>query len=221
MSQSLYAVITGDIRNSTRLSTDDLIRLPVVLKNIFSELNLFLSKRKQWLKYSIFRGDSFQLVASPAAALEVVLYVRAGLRSAYPKAVTSAVDCRMAIALGPVSHLSENITESSGEAFNRSGLLLERMGKSAFLAADTPIPSMTAELNTELALCTELVGRWTHSQAILVPMLLNAETQTSIAGSTGISQAAVAKKIHIMGWPAIEQLLSRYRFLYEDNFVKL
>ncbi|KAF0199039.1 MAG: hypothetical protein FD166_664 [Bacteroidetes bacterium] len=218
MSQMLYAVITGDIKNSTRLSSDELIRLPGVLKGIFSELNLFLEKKEQWLKYSIFRGDSFQLVTSPPVALEVVLFVRAGLRSAYPKAIAASVDCRLAIALGTVGHLSDNITESSGEAFNLSGLLLERMGKSVFMAAETQLPELNAELNTELALCNELVVRWTYSQATLIPKLLNAETQTVIAGEAGISQAAVAKKLQIMGWLAVEQLLLRYRILCNQNF---
>lgn len=221
MSQMLYAVITGDIKNSTRLSSDELIRLPGVLKGIFNELNLFLEKKEQWLKYSIFRGDSFQLVTSPPAALEVVLFVRAGLRSSYPKAIAASVDCRLAIALGTVGHLSDNITESSGEAFNLSGLLLERMGKSVFMAAETQLPELNAELNTELALCNELVVRWTYSQATLIPKLLNAETQTVIAGEAGISQAAVAKKLQTMGWLAVEQLLLRYRILCNQNFPDL
>jgi len=221
MSHKLYAVITGDIRNSTRLSSDELIRLPGVLKGIFSELNHFLEKKGQWLKYSIFRGDSFQLVTSPAAAIEVVLFVRAGLRTAYPKAIAASVDCRLAIALGTIGHLSDNITESSGEAFNLSGLLLERMGKSVFMAAETTLPEINAELNTELALCNELVVRWTFSQATLIPKLLNAETQTVIAGEAGISQAAVAKKLQIMGWQAVEQLLSRFRTLCNQNFPEL
>ncbi|MFH1118457.1 MAG: hypothetical protein V1775_01450 [Bacteroidota bacterium] len=218
MSNSLYTVITGDIRNSTRLPATDLARLPFVLKEIFNEMNLFLKNKDQWIKYSIFRGDSFQLVTQPAAALEAALLLRAGLRSAYPATVAAAVDCRLAIAIGSTGNLSENITESTGEAFTLSGRLLESMGKSHYMAAVTPVLSMTLELNTELALCDALIRRWTHLQALLVPKLLNSQTQSAIAVSTGISQSAVARKLQAMGWQAIEQLLSRYHVLCEQNF---
>jgi len=213
MVHPLYAVITGDVRNSTRLPVADLIRLPSVLKEIFNTLNLFLEKKGQWLKYSIFRGDSFQLVIEPASAFETVLFVRAGLRSAFPATVARAVDCRLAVAIGTVENMSDNITESTGEAFIQSGRLLDELKKSFLMAIYTPNPSITSELNTELALCDELIRRWTHSQALLVPKLLNADAQSFIADKTGISQSAVAKKLQSMGWLSIAQLSDRYQNL--------
>lgn len=216
MNYPFYAVITGDVRKSTMLPAADLVRLPMVLKEIFNEFNLQLKNRDQSLKYSIFRGDSFQLVTGPANALQAALFVRAGLRSAYPTTVSAAVDCRLAIAIGNIRNLSDNITESIGEAFTQSGRLLENMKKPSLMAIHTPSPSATSELNTELALCDELVRRWTHSQALLVPKLLNADVQMSIADDTGISQPAIAKKLQAMGWQAIDQLLLRYREICQE-----
>lgn len=220
MDLPLYAVITGDIRKSTGLAAADLVRLPDVLKEIFNELNRLLQKKGQWVKYSIFRGDSFQLLLNPSFALHAALFVRAGLRAAYPSTLASAVDCRLGIAINSIENLHDNITESTGEAFTQSGRLLESLKKSFLMAIQTPIPSITSELNTELALCDELVKRWTSSQARLVPFLLSDDLQTSIAQQTGISQAAVAKKIQIMGWQAIELLLMRYLELTSNMSLK-
>lgn len=217
MNPHLYAVITGDIRKSTQLQPTDLARLPAVLKKIFGDYNLVLNKNDQHLRYSIFRGDSFQLLLDPYYALEASLFIRAGLRIAYPATVARAVDCRLAIAIDTIENLSENITESSGEAFTRSGRLLETMKKSVMMAIETPSPAMTGELNTELALCDEIVKNWTSAQASIIPGLLNNRLQVSLAMEKGISQAAIAKKTQKAGWPAIELLLIRYRFLCEST----
>lgn len=218
MNQPLYAVITGDIKNSTRLPAADMARLPSVLKNIFNEFGKTPEPKGRLIRYSIFRGDSFQLVLEPESALEAMLFIRAGLRAAYPGTVAKAVDCRLAAAIGPIQNLTENITESTGEAFTLSGHLLEDMKKTFLMAITTPNPDSTIELNTELALCDKIITRWTHIQAQLIPKLLNAEVQAKIADDLNISQAAVAKKIQTMGWLAIEMLLIRYQHLCQNSF---
>jgi len=210
MNPHQYAVLTGDVRKSTHLPATDLARLPSVLKEIFGNLSQLLAKKNQEVKYSIFRGDSFQLVLEPSSALSAALFIRAGLRATYPTTVSNAVDCRLAIGLGSIENMSDNITESTGEAFTQSGRLLEQIKKPSLMAITTSDADVTRELSTEFALCDELIRRWTHSQAVLVPGLLNGETQVSIADVAGISQAAVARKIQSMGWLAIEQLLNRY-----------
>ncbi len=216
MNQPLYAVITGDIKKSTRLPAADLVRLPSVLKEIFNAFGKTPKPKGRLLKYSIFRGDSFQLVIEPESVLEAMLFIRAGLRAAYPGSVAKAVDCRLAAAIGHIENLTDNITESTGEAFTLSGRLMEDIKKSFLMAIITPYPSATSELNTELALCDKLMSRWTYSQALLLPKILNGEMQTSIADESGISQAAVAKKIQAMGWQAIEMLLQRYLHLCQQ-----
>lgn len=213
MDHPLYAVITGDIRKSTRLPAADLVRLPDVLRKIFTELNLCEEKKGNWVKYSIFRGDSFQLLLRPESALKSALYIRAGLRSAYPTTLASAVDCRMAIAIDTIENLSENITESTGNAFTLSGRLLENIGKHTLMAIHTSDKAINDELNTELALCDEIVKRWTHSQALLVPGLINENTQTLLAESFDISQSAVALKVQKLGWQAISTFLTRFESL--------
>ncbi|NTW23065.1 MAG: hypothetical protein HGA37_00070 [Lentimicrobium sp.] len=218
MNQPLYAVITGDIKKSTRLPAADLARLPSVLKNIFNQFGKMPEPKGKLLRHSIFRGDSFQLVLEPESALEAMLFIRAGLRAAYPGTVAKAVDCRLAAAIGSIDNLTDNITESTGEAFTLSGHLMEDMKKTFLMAIITPNPAATSELNTELALCDRIITRWTYAQAQLLPKLLNAEVQAKIADDLGISQAAVAKMLQVMGWQAIEMLLLRYQHLCQNSF---
>lgn len=210
MTEPVYAVLTGDIRNSTRMPENEQARLPQVLRAIFSNLKDLLGRKGCRLESSIFRGDSFQLVTDPVAALDVTLGIRAGLRAAFPAKAGAAIDCRIAIGIGTVSNMRENITESSGEAFFISGRLLEQMGKTFLMRIGTPVAETTQQLNIPLALCDVIVKRWTHRQALLVPDLINDVTQTGIAATSGTSQAAVASKINAMGWQAIMQFRAHY-----------
>jgi|GEM_PF-433723 len=213
MSNTLYAVITGDIYKSSRMKNNQMNRLAGEIKRILAEISDFAGQRQAMVKYSVFRGDSFQIITQPEWAFTVIVYLRAGLRTAFPSTLASATDCRIALAIGPVQHFSENITESIGEAFTVSGRLLETMHKSGFLEAQTPLPEITHELNTEFALCNEIIRRWTTSQSQLVPMLLRNETQVNIAESLGVSQASIAQKIQAMGWYPTEILMVRYQQL--------
>ncbi|MBL7905010.1 MAG: hypothetical protein JNL22_08300 [Bacteroidales bacterium] len=208
--EPVYAVLTGDIRNSTRMPETDQARLPQALKLIFSNLSDQLRNKGSQLESSIFRGDSFQLVTDPIAAIDVALGIRAGLRAAFPAKAGTAIDCRIAIGIGTVRNMRENITESSGEAFLVSGRLLENMGKTFLMRIETPHTEATQQLNILLALCDVIVKRWTYRQALLVPDLINDATQTGIAATSGTSQAAVASKINAMGWQAISQFRAHY-----------
>ena len=210
MTEPVYAVLTGDIKNSTRMAENDQDRLPDVLRAIFSNLKDLLGQKGCRLESSIFRGDSFQLVTDPVAALDVTLGIRAGLRAAFPAKAGDAIDCRIAIGIGTVRNMSENITESSGEAFLSSGRLLEQMGRTFLMRFETPVQEATQQLNIPLALCDVIVKRWTHRQALLVPDLISETTQTGIAAASGTSQAAVASKINAMGWQAITQFRAHY-----------
>jgi hypothetical protein len=210
MSNQLHAVITGDIIRSSKLSTAELTRLPTVFASVVQQVDKICKQPDGTTRFSIFRGDSFQLLTPPAGALKALVLIKAELRSAYPKTVTNAVDARIAIALGTVSHIALNITESTGEAFTLSGHLLDTIPYNRQTVFGFNSGVIDRELNTALSLADEITGKWTTSQAALVPYLLSGLTQQEIALQTKSSQPTILRKIKSIGWMGINSLLIRY-----------
>ncbi len=210
MSNQLYAVITGDIIRSSKLSTVELTQLPAVFASAVQQVDKICKQPDGTTRFSIFRGDSFQLLTPPASALKALVLIKAELRKAYPKTLANAVGARIAIALGTVSHIAPNITESTGEAFTLSGHLLDTIPYNRHTVFGFNNGEVDKELNTALALADEITGKWTTSQASLVPYLLSGFTQQEIAIQTQNSQPTSLRKIKSMGWLGINGLLIRY-----------
>lgn len=210
MSNPMYAVITGDIIRSSKLSTAELARLPEVFTSIVHQVDIICKQPENTTKYSIFRGDSFQLLTLPANALKTLVLIKAELRKTYPKTIARAVDARMAIALGTVDHNAPNITESAGEAFTLSGQLLDTIPYNRQTMFRYKGGEIDREINTALSLADEITGKWTTSQASLVLYLLSGLTQKEIAAQTQNSQPTIRQKIKAMGWSGINNFLIRY-----------
>jgi hypothetical protein len=216
MSNQLYAVITGDIIRSSKLSTAELTRLPAVFASVVQQVEKICQQPDGSTRFSIYRGDSFQLLTPPSSALKTLVLIKAELRKTYPKTLANAVDARIAIALGTVSHIAPNITESTGEAFTLSGHLLDTIPYNRQTVFGFNGGVIDRELNTALSLADEITRKWTTSQVSLVPYLLSGLTQQEIAIQTQNSQPTNLRKIKSMGWGGINSLLIRYDEIIQD-----
>lgn len=215
MSQPIYAVLTGDVIRSSKLTTEELARLPAVFAGIVKQVDSTCGQLQETTKFSIFRGDSFQLLTTPACALKALILLRAQLRKSYPKTLANAVDVRVALTLGTVAHIAPNITESSGEAFTLSGHLLDTLPYSRQSVFGFNNGEVDKELNTALSLADEIIRKWTTSQALLVPYLLSGLNQSEIARQTQNSQPSILRKLQAMGWQGINNFLLRYEEIIE------
>ncbi len=210
MKSQLFAVLTGDLIRSSKLTSSEISRLPAAFSAIVKQVDLACNQPVGTTKFSIFRGDSFQVLTTPQSALKTMFLVRAELRKTFPKTIADSVDARIAVTVGTASHIAPNITESAGEAFTQSGHLLDtiphnRQSLFGFKGGETD-----RELNTAVALADEITRKWTSSQAALFFWLLQGLTQKEIALQTRNSQPTIMKKIKTMGWQGISELLDRY-----------
>ncbi len=117
----LYGVVTGDVVASSKLSPPDRERLFAVMKEASRELRQWLGEAMP-LEVDIYGGDSWQiLLATPGKALAAALFFRAYLRAHPPHC-----DSRFAVAIGPIDFVpGKNVSEGDGDAFRRSGQMLE------------------------------------------------------------------------------------------------
>ncbi|MCF6154674.1 MAG: hypothetical protein E3K36_05360 [Candidatus Brocadia sp.] len=215
----LYAVITGDIVGSSRLTTAQRSRLLSVLKSSFNTIKDILPDGIR-APFEIHRGDSFQGVLSkPEAALRVAIIIRAGLRHGFKtKQRRYALDARIAIGIGSIDFLpSGRGSEGDGEAFRRSGPTLDGMKGDRRLLIRTPWQAVDAELDIECALLDALINRWSAEQSQAILGQIRGLTQERAAKEFGISQPAVRQRLKSAGGWAIEELCRRYELLIAEK----
>lgn len=218
MNEDLYAVITGDIIGSSKFKAGQHDELLSALKLSFMTIediwpDVILAH------FEIYRGDSFQGVLSkPEKALHVAVFIRASLRHYFQmKRRRDAVDARIVIGIGSIDSASHSrVAEGDGEAFRRSGPVLDkieqkwRSRKQGRLLVQTPWPDVDAELDVECALLDALINRWSAEQAEAIIGQIQGLTQEKAAEKSGISQPANTRRLIDAGGHAVRKLCHRY-----------
>lgn len=221
------AVLTGDLVKSRTIKDGDIETVINSLKEIFDELNQKILSNKA--SFQIFRGDSFQaIIPDMELALVTAIIIRARLRtfeSAYKENDTKKsnkpinyayTDARIAIGIGDVSYWGNKISESQGEAFQKSGHLLDKLKKeNERLGIDTPWENINKEFQVESKLADAVISRWTANTAMAVFLnLLDKKNQSELASVLNISQPALHKRLVTYGnIGCINSFIERYNEL--------
>lgn len=206
------AILTGDLVKSRTIKNGDIEAVINSLKETFNKINTRILSSKA--SFQIFRGDSFQaIIPEPELALLTAIIIRAHLRtfeSTYKiigaKKSTKPInyaytDARIAIGIGEVSYIGDEISESQGEAFQKSGYLLDKLKKeNERLAIDTPWENINKEFYVESKLADAVISRWTANTAMAVFLyLLNKKNQSELARELNITQPALHKRLVTYG----------------------
>ncbi len=203
-----YAVVTADLVSSRKLKATD---IESRLKEIARIIEARLFRRKK--SFEIFRGDSFQaLLVRPADALQVALLWRSAIKATVSGSFQW--DVRIAIGLGPTTHIGKNLAASGGPAFQQSGTLLDQIkhNDAQRLAFSTDDENWDDALNTQCILAEQIMSRWTPTAAeAIFQQLLFDETQQNLAARLGISQPSVHKRLQTAGSSAIRHWESHFR----------
>jgi len=203
----LYAIATGDIIDSSKLSPPDRKRLLFVMQRASVALRSFL-KEAVPLEVDIFRGDSWQMfIAQPEKALVAALYFRAYLKATM---APRRVDTRLAVGVGTIDFLpNDRVSKGDGEAFRYSGRALEELKghhRMAFVFPRRFDEQIALAVQTVVYLIDALVVRWTPRQALAVLGALEGKNQDEIGAKWPggpISQQAVAQHLTKAGWHAL------------------
>ncbi len=211
MEKKVYAVITGDLVDSTTIKGD--------YKGILEKIaNDIIKYQADDFIFIIYRGDSFQgLVIDPAKALLLGILIRAGLRrNTRGKGLEEIWDARIAIGIGTVENLKlkpkPQLGALDGEAFVRSGRTLDSMkGKGALLNICTGDQQLDDEFAAICPLADTLISRWSTAQAEAIYLyLLENITQNEIGKHFGISQRAISKRLETSSIEDMKPFFERY-----------
>jgi len=204
----LYAVITGDIVGSSRLTVEERRKAQALLASEAQELGRTLHVAPPLKAIVLFRGDSWQLIVKdPVLSLRVGLSIRTHLRAGM---ASNTVDTRLSIGVGTIEFVpSDNISAGDGEAFRRSGEGLDHRMKTVRLVVELEPgddPLRREALGSIIQLMDALVTGLTHPQAQAVHGALAGGTQETIGVGwrpKPISQQAVAQHLDKAGWHAL------------------
>ncbi len=210
----LAAVLTTDIIDSTKLTSRALSQVRELLKKEFDFLQYTYGKKRVF--FEIYRGDSFQgLVLDVEKALEVAFLLKSAVNKINLKKNKTSrsrmVDFRMALGIGNIDKVPENLKEAGGEAFLFSGRSLDAMKqKQQKTSLKTENEDLNHEFEVHFKFFDLMTERWSIAAAETIYYLLQDMTETQIAEKIGISQAAVNSRKKASGWEAVSKLLQRY-----------
>lgn len=222
--KKIQAVLTGDLIHSTRMSAEYRTEL---FKQITSAL-------KQWdkkydTKSETFRGDSFQsLIKKISDALRIALIQKTFIRSITPsdisktrqnKNTSTAIlwtfyDARIAIGIGEVDVVNKRLAASNGEAFQLSGVLLDKIKNKKQALAIATNDKYNDELETEMILLDAILSKTTPLQCEVIHLKLLGYTEIEIAKRLKIGQSAINQRSNSGNWNAIDAILKRFDKIY-------
>lgn len=220
---ALYSVINGDIIGSTRLSDERRKFYLDALKKLFNELKKNKKELGVVRSFEVYRGDSFQgALNKPEKSLKVILLLRSYLRMITSKygvktkksilvhrtSFNTITDLRIAVGIGKIVKLESRLLESDGEAFHRSGRLIDSMKKSGQnIAIETPWDKRNEELDVFCGLLDSIIARWSPLQAEVIYYSLKGLNQTQIAETLKTSISAVNQRLKTANWIPVEKFL--------------
>jgi hypothetical protein len=205
--QSIHAVLTGDIVNSTQLPPIVEVLLQERLRRAFSAY-----------KTEFYRGDSFQTyMQDPVGSLRAALLARS---LAVSLTVTddeqALADIRISIGIGPVISPVRKPGTAKGEAFILSGRGLDEIQKTErrlSIASDRPIADIGLQVIADYL--DAIYRGMTTKQAATIVWLLEGNTQQEIASKLGKSKSTISQLVTAGRWPEIEKILQQF-----ENLIK-
>ncbi|MEQ8846375.1 hypothetical protein [Botrimarina sp.] len=213
-----YAVVTGDVIDSSSLEATQRRRLPELIHEISQSLTEWFGEQRL-TPVSIFGGDSWRiLLATPADALRVALFLRASLLAS-----DLNIDSRLAIAVAGVDFVPHgvDIEAADGEAFRLSGRLLDEDNRTAgeirFGAAQS---DLTTRWRLPLRLLDALVrSTWNEKRAAAVCGALRGWTRqhTGETWSPPVSRQTIDRHLSEACWPEVEGTLKEFEQALSDR----
>lgn len=202
------AVLTGDIVNSTKLSSAEEDRLLGALKEFLRAV-----KHTQF-----FRGDSFQVyLEDPAQALRMALAWRAlaiGVTEERDAENALESDIRISIGIGEVSLPIVDLGSAKGEAFLLSGRWFDAIQvteQRLIITCGEPVADIGFQVMS--AYLDSIYKGMTAKQANVIVSLLQGGTQQQLAVTMSKSKSTISQLANTGRWPEIEKLLLQYEKL--------
>ncbi len=201
-----WAVLTGDIIDSSGLTPDELDELMRTLDTVAGEISGWEHSETSATQSAFARrgGDGWQIAVNrPHMALRASLYVLARIRT-----ISEDSETRLAVATGDglvPDQTDLDLNSAHGDAFTASGRLLANLPTRRKLACATG-----GTLDAVYRLADHISQGWTQTQAQSVALMLppGSGPRRVAAEKLGVSRQSVDQTLHAAGYPALEDALN-------------
>ncbi|MEP6596820.1 MAG: hypothetical protein ABJA71_12785 [Ginsengibacter sp.] len=197
----MQAVLTGDIVNSTKLTSSKEKGLVKILQQVLKPY-----------KYEFYRGDSFQVhMKQPANSLRVALLCKT---AAISFTEDNETDIKISIGLGDVNEPVKTPGLAKGEAFILSGRAFDELEKTASRLVITT-GNNKANLSFQILAdyINSIFSRMTSKQAKVIFELLKGGQQQDIVKRLKKSKSTISQHVSSGRWNEIEKILNQYELL--------
>ncbi|WP_426360282.1 hypothetical protein ACPUVO_08740 [Pseudocolwellia sp. HL-MZ19] len=198
------SVISGDVINSTKLSSEQFEQLLIRIK----EIQKWISESNKSNAHSIERGDEFQTVVHDIEnSLRYTIIYRVAI-----KALGNSFDSRISFAIASNADLRESVSESMGQAFILSGRGLKNL-KNEKLLFSSDNQKLEADFNLLFKYLDKQITELTSRQCeVLLPMLKSngGLSITELSKKLGVADATASKSLKASGWSLINELNNQF-----------
>ena len=197
----MQAVLTGDIVNSTKLSSVKEKGLVKLLQQVLKPY-----------KYEFYRGDSFQaLMKESGDSLRIALLCRtAGIGITE----NNEADVKVSIGLGEVENRIKTLGSAKGEAFIISGRAfdeLEKTGSRLMISTANTMANLSFQIIADYI--NSIYSRMTSKQAKVIFELLRGGLQQDVVRRLKKSKSTISQHANSGRWAEIEKILNQYELL--------
>lgn len=188
----MIGVLTGDIVNSTQLSSDEYANTIAYLNELMKN-----SEQKYKAKGNIYRGDEFQIqYPDPISALTSSLLIKLGLHNS--PHTSKPILCTLSLAYGEAELYKSKPNTSSGPVYINSGRNLEKTPRGEF---SLQIEEKSSDLQLLTNFLNHQLNRLTKTQAQLLYQYIEsgfAEHKT-LAQITKTSRQNISNRLNGIG----------------------
>jgi len=208
-----YATISADIVDSTKMTSEDTIRINKCLNN-FLEPMMKVSTGS-WGR--VVKGDAFECVLKePRDLLRVALMLKCHLKAFVPEKANpefSKYGIRIAMAVGELRTCDQHLGIIDGDAIYRTGRTIEE--KRPNVRGTMIYCSDGADdVKAIVALCDTVINKSTGKQCEVLFCKLNGMSEDAMANAMKKSRPTVNTHSQKAGWPAIEKAVKYFETLF-------
>ncbi|WP_067219798.1 MarR family transcriptional regulator [Marinomonas gallaica] len=203
---SSIAVITGDLINSTKLTTHQFEEVLGRIKTV----QAWVTAKNASNAHSIDRGDEFQTVIQQD--IENVLRYAIVYRVAI-KSLGKPFDSRISLAIAAHADIRSSVSESMGTAFILSGRALKALKNDRIIFTSDSL-SLTEHFELLLKYLDKQLSELTSRQCeVLLTMLQSDDdlTVSELATKLDIATATASKSLKASGWKLIDELIIKFK----------
>lgn len=207
----LYATISADIVDSTKMTTDDTIRVSKLLTN-FLEPMMKVSEGS-WGR--VVKGDAFECVLKqPHDLLRVALMLKCHVKMFVPEVPNpefSKYGVRIAMAVGELRTSDASLGIIDGDAIYKTGRATEEKrpnvrGTMIYCNEEAEAEAVKAIV----ALCDVVINKSTGKQCEVLFNKLCGKDEVEMAAAMGKSRPTVNAHSQKAGWIAIERAVKYF-----------